>query len=924
MSSSIFRAFWLLCLLLICVTNAADYRLEGSVVPSHYNLTIGVLRNSAEPTIIDGEVSITLRVVGTLEVQQIIIHDDTLDITECWLLDAAGAQVEAIDISRLIYEAATQQVRVPLTQAAQPGRNYTLGFKYTGHIRTDMAGFFSANYVERNTNVTKWLALTQMQRINARLVLPCFDEPAMKAQFQLQIVRPNGYQSIANTKLKETTAISQDRFVDHFEETPVMSTYLLAFMVANYSARGNVSEFVVLTRPEFYDNTEFSYHVGQQVVSAYGELFQSPYAELGNDVLQYASSPRFPHNGMENWGLIIYSDDVLIQEPGYSDDWSDKEFAIRIIAHETSHMWFGDSVTFSWWSYFWLNEAFARYYEYFMAHQLYPEYHLDEQFVVRQMQLIFGTDARNGTQPMTSPESEIQTPSQISYKFSGIAYAKGACIVRMWRNLMGAQNFDTAIRSYLQQYHLSNTVPYNLFYHLFEHWPKNQDVDLVDFLTDYTEQVGYPMLIVKALQGNKVVTVEQSRFLLNKDDGSNATLKYTVPITFTTNLERDFYNLTPYKYLHKTVNVLWLDFTSPIDWILFNLRQSNYQRVFYDDTLREGLLLAISATNHSGIPVENRAQIIDDLFNFAQVQYVDYADVFRFLEYLAKEVEYVPWYAVYENLNTVARRLTPEQLSDFRIYLSSITAAVFEKLGVGWSAQDTPLDVANRNKLIKWLCRYQASNCRPKVNVQFVTGHEVPSPDYRETFYCAASGADYNSYTMVWGQYYLENRTSEKNMLWAAISCTRDYETHYHKMIISGTESVEQKKIGIARMYEENPDLVQAIFEMITENIMELAYNFQSWSDTAEVINDMVEYFTTREQQQLFKEFYDSNHQFFGESEALLSKSLVTVENNLNWAQTHLEGLVKYLADRNGSSCLGATSLVVVLLLAVGSMLAWP
>lgn len=230
-----------------------------------------------------------------------------------------------------------------------------------------------------------------------------------------------------------------------------MSTYLLAFMIASFSARGNVSEFSVLTRPEFHNYTEFSYHVGQLVVPAYEELFQSPYRELGNDVLQYASSPRFPHNGMENWGLIIYSDGVLVQEPGYSDDWSDKEYAIRIIAHETSHMWFGDSVTFAWWSYFWLNEAFARYYEYFMANQLYPEYHLDEQFVVRQMQLIFGTDARNSSQPLSSPESEIQTPAQIAYKFSAITYAKGACMVRMWRNAMGADNFDTAIRSYLKQ-----------------------------------------------------------------------------------------------------------------------------------------------------------------------------------------------------------------------------------------------------------------------------------------------------------------------------------------------------------------------------------------------------------------------------------------------------------------------------------------
>lgn len=61
---------------------------------------------------------------------------------------------------------------------------------------------------------------------------------------------------------------------------------------------------------------------------------------------------------------------MLVQHAGYTDGWKDKEFSLRIIAHETSHMWFGDSVTFEWWSYFWLNEAFARYYEYFMAHQV--------------------------------------------------------------------------------------------------------------------------------------------------------------------------------------------------------------------------------------------------------------------------------------------------------------------------------------------------------------------------------------------------------------------------------------------------------------------------------------------------------------------------------------------------------------------------
>lgn len=68
--------------------------------------------------------------------------------------------------------------------------------------------------------------------------------------------------------------------------------------------------------------------------------------------------------------MLHYSHNILVHQPEYTDGWSHKENSIRIIAHETSHMWFGNSVTFAWWNNFWLNEAFARYYEYFMAHQV--------------------------------------------------------------------------------------------------------------------------------------------------------------------------------------------------------------------------------------------------------------------------------------------------------------------------------------------------------------------------------------------------------------------------------------------------------------------------------------------------------------------------------------------------------------------------
>ena len=61
---------------------------------------------------------------------------------------------------------------------------------------------------------------------------------------------------------------------------------------------------------------------------------------------------------------------MLVNQPGYTDGWSNKEYTLTIIVHETAHMWFGNSVTMEWWSYFWLNEGFARYYQYFLANKV--------------------------------------------------------------------------------------------------------------------------------------------------------------------------------------------------------------------------------------------------------------------------------------------------------------------------------------------------------------------------------------------------------------------------------------------------------------------------------------------------------------------------------------------------------------------------
>lgn len=197
-------ALWLLAVLsasLISNLEGVSYRLDDSVLPSFYNLTLFV---QPAKTSYQGLVEITLKTQQE-NVKTIKLHQDTLKITDIRINDVTGNMVENILPEQLEYEVETQQFSVPIGTELLRNVDYVLKFSFEGTIRTDMAGLFSASYVDEHTNSTKWLALTQMQRLNARLVFPCFDEPALKASFQLQIIRPVGFNAISNTRLITTT-----------------------------------------------------------------------------------------------------------------------------------------------------------------------------------------------------------------------------------------------------------------------------------------------------------------------------------------------------------------------------------------------------------------------------------------------------------------------------------------------------------------------------------------------------------------------------------------------------------------------------------------------------------------------------------------------------------------------------------------------
>lgn len=224
-----------------------------------------------------------------------------------------------------------------------------------------------------------------------------------------------------------------------------MSTYLLAFIVSEFTSR-NDTEFGVLARPEFYNQTEYPYTVGKQILKKMGEYLNLDYYTMGNDKMDMAAIPDFSAGAMENWGLLTYRERSLLVDESATTLASRQSIA-AVVAHEQAHMWFGDLVTCQWWSYTWLNEGFARYFQYFGTAFVETEWDLDKQFPVDQVQSVMAMDSTNATNPLT--DENTYTPAHLSRMFNSISYNKGASFIRMIKHTMGEENFQKALQAYL-------------------------------------------------------------------------------------------------------------------------------------------------------------------------------------------------------------------------------------------------------------------------------------------------------------------------------------------------------------------------------------------------------------------------------------------------------------------------------------------
>lgn len=377
-----------------------------------------------------------------------------------------------------------------------------------------MAGFYRSSY-EGQDGSKKYLATSQMEPTDARRAFPCFDEPALKAQFTVTLIADNGHTCLSNMSQASEKEIDSKitggkRKAVTFNKTPLMSTYLLAFVVGELKVI-ETNEFrvpvrVFATPDKNVEHGRFSLDIAAKTLAFYEKTFDSKFPLPKMDMI---AIPDFSAGAMENWGLITYRVvDLLFDEK--TSGASTKQRIAEVVQHELAHQWFGNLVTMDFWDGLWLNEGFATWMSWYACNSFYPEWKIWQSYVTNDLQSALSLDSLRSSHPIEVPVKRADEVNQI---FDAISYSKGSCVLRMISKYLGEQTFMEGIRRYLKKHAYGNTQTGDLWAALAD--ASGKPVEKV--MDIWTKNVGYPVVTVTESEDSRSINVKQNRFLRTAD-----------------------------------------------------------------------------------------------------------------------------------------------------------------------------------------------------------------------------------------------------------------------------------------------------------------------------------------------------------------------------------------------------------------------
>ena len=631
--------------------SAESVVLPANVRPVHYDLT---LTPNFDDFTFDGEVDVTVSMEpGTTEIMLNCAEIDIHSATVSWT-DTNGEQEQVASNIAYDADAETATISIPGTPADGLVENQHLRMSFTGELNDKLRGFYRSQYVNPEGE-TAYLATTQFEATDARRALPCWDEPAAKATFQVTLIVPEEMEAVSNTPIIQETRGEDGLKTLLYDKTPVMSTYLLAFVIGDLThiekeaADGTVVG-VWMTRGK-EEQGQFALDTSVKLLSFFNDYFGIPYPL---PKLDHLAIPDFAAGAMENWGCVTYRETALLVDPENSSAGTRQRVA-EVVAHEMAHMWFGDLVTMQWWDDLWLNESFATWVGTKAVDWLFPEWSMWTQFVNMDTNRAFNLDGLKNSHPI---EQEVANPAEVSQLFDAISYSKGGSVLRMLEHFLTPSVFRIGLNTYLTRHSYQNARTTDLWTALEE--SSGQPVNSI--MSSWTGQTGYPVLDVAVTNTESGLSLEvrQERFVfdtvLGEDTGDDEEQVWPVPLTVVAGGAP----VTAHLVNAATGTVDVATPTQP-DWFKVNPDQTGFYRVNYTDTDRERLASLVADRT---LPATDRLGIQNDAFALSRAGLLPVTRFLALAESYQDETDASVWSDLATNLREIESLIANEPYLD--------------------------------------------------------------------------------------------------------------------------------------------------------------------------------------------------------------------------------------------------------------------
>ena len=593
------------------VGTADREQLPTGVRPVQYDLT---LHPNAERRVFRGQVRIDIQVAAAASALELNAKDLVFD----------GVQLEDGRKAAVTLDPKLERATLIFAGGVAAGA-HSLVIRYHGAIARGTLGFFAMDY--QSPQGKRRTLATNFEPASERRFMPSWDEPGLKAKFRITVDVPRDRMALNNMPVESVTPLPKGMMRVRFAQTPDMSTYLLFLGIGDYEriteTVDGVQVGVVVARG---DTDRGRYALGEAARllhyddEYFGVRFPLPKLDL------IAAPGQIEGGSMENWGAIFYSQDHLLFDPAKSSE-ADRQRVFLVVSHEMSHQWFGDLVTMSWWDNLWLNEGFARWMQTKAADDLHPQWKtgLQASSIVEQG---MRADAKPSTHAIEQP---VKSAAEAELAFDEITYDKGATVIGMLENYVGADRFRDGVRIYMHDHAFGNTVSADLWRAL----ESAGGAAVTRIAEDFTHRPGLPLVSVgneRLESGVARVELSQDRFFEAHEPRDTATgeAPWALPLTIAS-----LTGPSTTMLLDGTDGVASFGDSVPA---IANAGRNSYARVRYAPAVFGAL-----AARFGSLAPPDQIAMLQDAWALGESQYAPLANLLQLVQVLPLDADPIVW-----------------------------------------------------------------------------------------------------------------------------------------------------------------------------------------------------------------------------------------------------------------------------------------